>query len=87
MRRVGAVDYELELPTSSRIHNYFYVSCLKKALGQHIAPSVDLPTLDDVGKLILVLEAIVDIQAKKLRDKTITKYLVCWKDLLAEDAS
>lgn len=31
----------------SRIHNVFYLSCLKRALGQHITPSFDFPPLDD----------------------------------------
>ena len=51
---------ELELPTDSRVHNVFHVSCLKKVLGQNLVPSVVLPPLDDEGKLILVLESFLD---------------------------
>ena len=39
-KRIGAIVYELELPQGSRIHNIFHVSCLKKALGQHIRPVI-----------------------------------------------
>jgi hypothetical protein len=37
-RRVGVMGYELELPRGSRIHNVFHVSCLKRAIDQHITP-------------------------------------------------
>jgi hypothetical protein len=39
------VAYEVELPERCRIHNIFHVSCLKKALGQHVVTSsVPSPT-------------------------------------------
>ncbi|KAH9303213.1 hypothetical protein KI387_014796, partial [Taxus chinensis] len=87
VRRVGAVAYELELPEHSKIHNVFHVSCLKRALGQHIAPSTDLPPLDDEGKLVLEPKFIIEVRQKKLRNRVITEYLVRWKDLPLEDAT
>ena len=49
IRRVSEVAYELELPEGSQIHNVFHVSCLKKAVGQFINTSEELPPLDEEG--------------------------------------
>jgi hypothetical protein len=49
MHRVGKVSYKLELPEGSNIYNVFYMSCLKKAMGQFISTSDDLPSLDEEG--------------------------------------
>jgi hypothetical protein len=51
MRRVGEVTYELELPEGSKIHNVFHVFCLKKAVGQFINTSEELPPLDEEGQV------------------------------------
>ncbi|XP_059071781.1 uncharacterized protein LOC131870090 [Cryptomeria japonica] len=87
IRRVGEVDYELELPIDSKVHNVFHVSHLKRALGYNVAPLAELPPLDDEGKIILVLKAIPDIREHTLRTQVIIEYLVKWKNLLVEDAT
>ena len=86
IRKVGEVAYELELPQESKIHNVFHVSSLKKTLGQHIAPSTELPPLDD-GLLILIPERIIQTRERKLRNRVIREYLVQWKELPPEDAT
>ena len=87
IRRVGEVAYELDLLTESRVHNVFYVSCLKKALGHQIVPFIVLTPLDDEGKLVLVPEAIIEFRERNWRRRTIREYLVKWKDLPVEDAT
>ena len=85
IRKVGEVAYELELPTGSKIHNVFHVSCLKKVKGNHISVSETLPPLDDEGQLILIPERILKTRERKLRSGTIREYLVQWKDLPSEE--
>ena len=87
IRKVGKVSYELELPKGSRVHNVFHVSRLKKSISQSVVPSIDLPPLDEEGKLVLVPEAILDTRERKLRNRIVKEYLVRWKDLLEEDST
>ena len=86
VRKVGEVAYELELPEESKIHNVFHVSNLKKTIGKHISPPIELAPLDDEGLLILVPERIIQTRERKLRNRVIREYLVQWKELPLEDA-
>jgi hypothetical protein len=79
--------YELDLPQGNKIHNVFHVSCLKKAIGQHITPLEVLPPLDEERQLILILEEILEVREKNLRRRSIKEYLVKWKDLPIEGVS
>ena len=66
IQKVGEVAYELKLAKESKIHNLFHVSNLKKTLVQHIAPSTELPPLDDEGLLVLIPERILQVRERKL---------------------
>jgi hypothetical protein len=79
-RKVGAVAYELELPHGRKLHNVFHVSCLKRALGQHIVTNEELPLVDEEGQLILIPEEILEVREKKLRNMNIKEYLIKWKN-------
>ena len=46
-----------------------------------------LPRLDEVGKLNLVLEEVIETRERRLRNGTIREYLIRWKDLPYEDAT
>lgn len=81
------VAYELELPSDSKIHNVFHVSCLKKVVGQQVTTSIALPPLDEEGQLELVPETIMAVWEKKLWERVIPEYLIKWKNLLEEDAT
>ena len=86
IQKVWEVDYELELLEERKIHNVFHVSSLKNTLGQHIAPSTELPPLDDEGLLVLISERILQVRERKLRNRVIREYLMKWKELPTEDA-
>ncbi|XP_057870687.2 uncharacterized protein LOC131077252 [Cryptomeria japonica] len=87
IRRVGVMVFKLELLVSSRVHNVFHVSRLKKAVGHNVIVSSDLPPLDEKGELVLVLDAILDVTERLLRRRTIQEYFLKWKDLPVEDAT
>ena len=86
-RRIGEVAYELKFPPESKIHNVFHVSCLKRALGQHVLVNETLPPVDEEGSLHLIPEEIIETMVKQLRSISIKEYLVKWKDLPIEYAT
>jgi len=77
----------VELPAATKIHNVFHVSSLKRVVGQHVTIQIELPELDEEGKLILELEVILEFCTKRLRSRDIIEYLIKWKKLPSEDAT
>ena len=85
--KVEEVAYELEILEERKFHNVFHVSNLKKTVGKNIAPSTELPPLDDEELMVLILEIILQVREKKLWNRAIREYLVKWKELPMEDAT
>ena len=86
LQKFGSMDYKLELPTTSRVHPVFHVSCLKKEIGDKIPIQTILPEFDE-RKVILEPKKISETRTKQLRNRVITEYLVKWKNLLVEDST
>ena len=87
IRKVGEVAYEIELPEGSRVHNVFHVSRLKKSIKQRVVPSAELPPLDEEGKVLLILEAILDTRERTLQNRLIKEYFIKWRHLTEQDAT
>jgi hypothetical protein len=87
MRQVGKVSYDLELPEGRKVHNVFHLSCLKKAMGQFISTSEELPPLDEEGQLELVSEEVLEFRERKIRSRVIRECLIRWRGLPVEDAT
>jgi hypothetical protein len=43
--------------------------------------------MDEEGQLVLILEEILEVKEKRLRNRSIKEYLIRWKDLPIEDAT
>ena len=79
--------YKSELPESSRVHPVFHVSCLKKVIGDKILVQTILPKLDEEGKIIFDPEVVTETRIRQLRNRSISKYLIKWKNLPTEDST
>ena len=76
--------YKLELHASSRVHPFFHVSCLKKVIGENLPVQKIFPELDEERKIILEPEAVTETRTQQLRNKSISEYLIKWKNLPTE---
>ena len=84
LQKIGTMAYKLELPASSWVHTVFHVSYLKKVIGNKNPVQTILPELDEEGKIILDLEVITETRICQLRNRSISEYLIKWKNLLAK---
>lgn len=76
MHKLGFVAYKLDLPSSSKIHLFFRVSCLKKKIGQKVVPLPMLPPTDSSGQLQLEPKKILGRRIQKKGNHAMTEVLV-----------
>ncbi|KAJ9536072.1 hypothetical protein OSB04_un000757 [Centaurea solstitialis] len=83
LKRIGRVAYRLKLPDSSKIHDVFHVSQLKKAIGNHLA----LPSLP--ATLTVDMEVLLQPErVEGVREGTSGReVLIRWKDLPTYEAT
>jgi hypothetical protein len=60
LKRVGPVIYQLALPSHSKIHLVFHVSCLKKVTRTKCQNQTSLPELDGKGSIWLQRQTVLD---------------------------
>ena len=87
LQNIGTMEYKLELPASSRVHTVFHVSCLKKVICEKIPVQKILPEFDEEGKIILEPKAVTETRTRQLRNRSISEYLIKWKNLPTKDST
>jgi hypothetical protein len=60
LKHVGQVAYQLALPSHSKLHPVFHVSCLKKVIGAKCQIQTNHPELAEEGSIWLQPEAVLD---------------------------
>jgi hypothetical protein len=86
LQKIVIMAYKLELPASSRVHPVFHVSCLKKVIGNKI-PVQNFQNLTKKGKIILEPQVVTETRIRQLINRSISEYLIKWKNLPAEDST
>jgi hypothetical protein len=87
LKRVGQVAYQLALPSQSKLHPVFHVSCLKKVIGTRCQLQTNLPELAEEGSIWLQPEVVLDRRERCLCQRTIKEVLIQWKDMTPADAT
>ena len=87
LQKIGTMAYKLELPAASQLHPVFHVSCLKKVIGDKLPVQTILPELDEEGKITLELKAVTETRTRQLRNRSISEYLIKWKNLSPKDST
>ena len=90
VRRVGSVAYELDLPTSWKIHRVFHTSLLRPFRASGWTPTTvtgiedEVETEDDEPYDV---EKLLQWRWRGPSQRRVKEYLVLWKDWSIDDAS
>jgi hypothetical protein len=87
LQRIGLVAYRLDLPSHSKIHPVFHVSCLKKKLGNQVLPQQHLPDITSTGEVRIQPTAILDCWLVKRYNQAAVEVLIQWAHMSPEDAT
>jgi hypothetical protein len=87
LKHVGQVACQLALPSQSKLHHVFHVSCLKKVIGTRCRIQTNLLELAEEGSIWLQPEEFLDQHEHHLCQRTIKEVLVQWKDMTLANAT
>uniref|UniRef100_A0A803PI17 Integrase catalytic domain-containing protein n=1 Tax=Cannabis sativa TaxID=3483 RepID=A0A803PI17_CANSA len=81
LKRIGAVAYRLDLPTSSAVHPVFHVSQLRAVVGTaHSSPTIS-PTLTVDLELLVESAELLNVRQRRTPTGAPVEVLIHWKDL------
>lgn len=85
--RVGQTAYKLQLPDSSKIHNVFHVSLLKRAVGNSVVEPTLPPGLEMDDKTAAQPEKVLSTRSIMVNGNSTQQWLVQWLGETAEEAT
>ncbi|WMV19310.1 hypothetical protein MTR67_012695 [Solanum verrucosum] len=89
LKRVGKVDYELELPAElAAVHPVFHILLLKKCVGDptSIVPLESVAMKDSITYEDVLVE-ILDRQVRRLSNKEVVSVKVLWRSQSIEGST
>lgn len=87
LKKIGPVDYRLQLPNQAQIHNVFHVSLLKKKIGEQAILAPSLPPIAADGRPKLVPVKLLQRRMVKHYNKPKVEFLIQWANSHEEDAT
>jgi len=87
LQKIGTMAYKFDHLASSQVLQVFHVSCLKKVIGDKLPIQTILSEPDEEGKTIFKPKAVTKTRTQKIGNRSISKYLIKWKNLPTEDST
>jgi hypothetical protein len=77
----------LLLPEGVQIHPVFHVSQLKKHVGPHVVPSLDLPLITPDGKIKIAPQTVLETRQISHNNVAVVQWLIHWEGLTKDEAT